>query len=245
MIITNCTWEVDNIGAKTVEITIESSDKFDAIELNKETDDYDYIVVKVPMGNIAFNFGLTSLGYTMIETQLKISKQYKQFDFEDRLVRQIYPHVTSCPVETEEGLVDVLSKITPDMFSTDRIYLDNHFSHEKSARRYRNWIRTEFYRGTSVLSHIFYNGDNVGFGFGQIKGDTHIGLLGGVYEAYQNQGLGLMTACTDFIVSHKVNRPFKVMRTSISSNNTPMLQFYNYLNFKIDNLFYVYVKHNK
>ncbi len=182
----------------------------------------------------------------MMETQINISKSYKSFNFEDRLVKQIYSHFTSLPVTSDEELEEVLERITSDMFSTDRIYLDSYFSHEKSSQRYINWIRNEFDSKKSVLRKNFYDGENVGFAlFKQTEDGTRHGLLGGVYKNYQNMGLGLMTACSSFISAQKENKPFKVMRTTISSNNVPMMQFYNYLNFKVDSMSYVFVKHNK
>jgi len=245
MKIVDCIWELQNLGEKVVEISIERADYFDAERIKKIIADFDYCVIKVPMNKPEFNFGLSGLGFSMIETQINISKRFKDFSFDDRLVRQIYPKAHLEYINNNKELDEILDKMTPNMFSTDRIYLDSHFSKGQSCERYKNWLRSEFERGASQISKIIYEGRNVGFGMvRELENGTSYGLLGGIFEDYQMEGLGLMTCSIGFINAHKINRPFKVMRTSISSNNTPVLQFYNYLDFKVDSMTYVFVKHN-
>lgn len=245
MRIIDCIWEKENLGKNVVEIIIEGKDLFDRNQIIAQTEYYDYAVIKVPMNKTDFNFGLSSMGFTVIETQMNISKKYKLFPFEDRLVRQVYPFADMEYISSIQDFEDVYSKITPDMFSTDRIYLDSYFSRDASCRRYKKWIKTEFEEGTSDLVKLCFKGQDVGFAMLRTQADgTKLGLLGGIFEEHQNNGLGLMTAGISFIHAHKVKKPFKVMRTAISSNNIPMMQFYNYLNFKIDSMTYVFVKHN-
>ncbi len=246
MKVIDCYWELSNLSEKVVEIIIEKNDVPNLEKLNEIVSKYQYAVVKVPMNMPMFNIGLASSGFFLIETQLNISKRYKDFNFEDKLIRKIYPHIHSEIVNSYEALDDLLSKITPDMYSTDRIYLDPHFDHSKSSQRYINWIRTEFENNKGIVTKTFYDDKNVGFSLYRLneQGVIH-GLLGGVFEEYQDSGLGLMTASAKFIVAHKDNNPFKVIHTTISSNNVPMMQFYNYLHFKVDSMTYVFVKHNK
>ena len=245
MYVIDCYWELDNFGEKVAEVVVENHDVFDRTEFQSINGNYQYVVVKVPMNMLSFNFGLTEMGYTMIETQINISKRYKDFNFEDRLVKNVYPHVSSIRISTREELEDIISKITPDMFSTDRIYLDPYFSHEVSSRRYINWMRKDFDNSKAIISRTFYDDVNVGFGFTHIDDNgTKHGLLGGIFEEYQDMGLGIMTAGLAFIAAKKNNSVFKVLRTAVSSNNPHVWQFYNYLGFKIDKMCYVFVKHN-
>ena len=241
----NCIWELDNLGEHVCEITVSKSDRFEIDLFDSEVSFYDYVVVKVPMTHLDFNFGLTDLGYTMVETQLNISKKYKDFNFEDKLVRLLYSHTDERIVTTEEELELILNRITPDMFSTDRIYLDPHFDNGISSYRYKNWIRTEFKNNSSIISKLLYDGTMVGYSMERFENGVLHGLLGGIFEEEQSEGLGLLTACASFISANKYNRPFKIGKTAISSNNIPMLQIYNYLHFKIDSMTYVFVKHNK
>lgn len=245
MNIIDCYWELDNFGEKVAEVVVDNHDVFDRTVFHSINVNYQYVVVKVPMNMLSFNFGLTEMGYTMIETQINISKRYKDFNFEDRLVKNVYPHVSTTQISTMEELEDIISKITPDMFSTDRIYLDPYFSHEVSSKRYINWMRKDFDNGKAIIVKTFYDEINVGFSFSHIDDDgTKHGLLGGIYEKYQDMGLGIMTTCLAFIMAKKNNCGFKIIRTAVSSNNPHVWQFYNYLGFKIDKMSYVFVKHN-
>lgn len=245
MNINNCIWELDNLGEKVLEVNIEVSDSIILNDFKKLISDYQYIVVKVPMKMFEINTTLTSLGFTIIETQFNISKNYKSFNFDDRLVKQLYPHVRMEEIVLPKDLEMILSRISDNMFSTDRIYLDNHFSSSSSSRRYKNWIKSEFEKQSSVVSKIMYDDRCVGFGMDRLREDNNYdGLLGGIFEEYQSEGLALCTGGIRFIDCHKRQSPFKKMRTTISSNNMPVIEVYNYLGFKIDRLKYVFVKHN-
>ena len=245
MKVIDCYWELDNLGKKVAEVVIDSHDAFDRAEFLRIIDGYQYVVVKVPMNMMNFNFGLSALGFTMIETQINVSKRYKDFDFNDRLVKHVYPHVNTERIKSRDELEEIISQITPDMFSTDRIYLDPHFPHNASSKRYINWMRSDYEKGNAIIVKTYYDDLNVGFGFDHIdENGTRHGVLGGIFEKYQDMGLGIMTAGMAFMMAKKKNSPLNVFRTSISSNNPNVWQFYDYLGFKIDKMNYVYVKHN-
>lgn len=239
----DCVWEMDNLGKRVCEISVEKDDVFNPSIIKGLTEGFQYIVVKVPLNHTDFNFGLSKMGYTMIETQLNISKKFKDFDFEDRLVKRLYPKVSDSIITTEEELEIVLSRFTPNMFSTDRIYLDPFFDRNSSSHRYANWTRSEYKSKKSIIKKVIYEGEIIGFGMHREKDGIVHGLLGGIYENEQAEGLGLLTACFGFLTAKKENRPFVKAVTAISANNVPMVQIYNYLNFKIDNMTYVFIKH--
>lgn len=246
MIVVDCPWEIRNLGKKVLEITIEPNDQFDSNQISNIIDGSGYVVIKVPVNMPCFNMGLSQLGYTMIETQITLSKKLKDFPFEDRLIKQIYPYVSAQIVSTRSEIEDVLNKITPNMFSTDRIYLDPSFNHEMSCTRYKNWIKDEFEKGETELLKIFFGKENVGFSMGRNLADgTHMGLLGGIYEDFQSKGLGIISASIIHIYYKKENRFLKQMRTNISSNNEPVFRCYNYLNYNFEKFTYVFVKHTQ
>lgn len=244
MKIVNCTWELKNLGERVVEIEVNKDDVFNAELLLNSIKDFDYMVVKVPMNMSSFNIGLSKLGFTMIETQMMISKSYNSFDFSDRLIKHIYPHIWEKEILTEGDFEEMISKIDADMFTTDRIYIDPYFSKESSRNRYVNWMRTEFEKRTSIFSEIIYDDISIGMGMKkEISSGVFYGSLGGVYKEYASEGHGLAMATTGMIMAHKRNKPIKKVLTAISSNNVPMLQIYNYLNYKIEKMFYVFIKH--
>lgn len=245
MKITDCFWEQTNIGKRTVEITIEKGDVFSANVINDLIGKYEYAVIKVPMKMEDFNFGLSAMGFTIIENQIHVSKKYKDFDFNAPYISVFYSDIEFEEVTTSEQLEEIICQMTPDMFSTDRIVLDAQFGTSIGMRRYQNWMKTEHETNRSRLCKILYRGEHIGFFMFRIKQGAVDGLLGGIYKKYQDCGMGILTPTSPFLYAKKRNIQFKKMITSISSNNMPVIQLYNFLNFKIDNMTYVFVKHIK
>lgn len=245
MKVTNCIWEIENIGVETAEISIDSINNLDMNELVNLEKSFKYIVIKTPVNQ----FGLASLlrrsGYDYMESQFYISKKFKDFNREDRLVKPLFPLVSFDTIDSNEDFEETILKITPGMFSTDRIAIDPYFGMEKSRNRYVNWMRTEFEKKEAVFIKFFYDGDNVGVGMHKLNNGILTGLVGGVFEQYQDEGLGMLTPAAPFIYAYKGGDPFKKMVTCISSNNMPVIQFYNYLGFQINDLKYVFIKHRQ
>mgnify|MGYP003308450908 CR=1 FL=1 len=240
----DCIWEVENLGEKVLEINFEKNDVVDSVELHQLYSDFQYVVAKVPMKMLEINHTLSSLGFVLAETQISLSKSYKSFDFDDRLIKMLYPHVRLEEIQTSQELEAIISRISSDMFSTDRIFLDGHFSKDASSQRYKNWMKSEFFKNSSTIYRMMYDEECVGFGMDRFQNGIYTGLLGGIFKDSQSAGLALCTGGGRFIDCHKRNAPFKKMKTSISSNNMPVVQVYNHMGYKVDNLTYVFIKHN-
>lgn len=243
MKVTECFWEIQNIGKKTVEIGVEKEDKFLEADINEASSGYQYVVVKVPMDKVDFNVGLSNMGFSMIEVQMNILKKSKDFDYDSPFIKEIYNDTSFEEVVNENDFNEILSKITPDMFSTDRIVLDNHFNENIGCERYKNWMKTDFKANKSRFLKIIYKGIHVGFYMFKLENDIAHAILGGIYKGYQGYGLGVLTPSALMLYSKKGGAKIKMMKTSISSNNIPVLQFYNYFNFKITSMTYVFIKH--
>lgn len=243
MKIVDCFWEVMNIGDKTVEVVIEKDDVYLGETFAKLERDYSYVVVKVPMKMTDYNFGLSESGYVMSEIQCKLSKKYSDFNFNDRLIRMVYDDVDFKEINDEALFNEVIGNITPNMFSTDRITLDPHYGPEIGCQRYKNWLRTAFENNRARFIATYYKGQLAGFSMYKRDGEVVEGILGGNFPSFQSSVLGIVTPTRHFLHAHKNNEPFKKYHTTISSNNVPVWQLYNYLNYKIDQLYYVFVKH--
>lgn len=242
MKIVDCVWEKEVLGCRVAEATVLSTDTPEEIELSS-LNDYDYVVVKVPMHMVNTNYLLAKNGFTLAEVQCKLSKTYNSFDFDDKLIRYLYPDVSFCEINDEKGIRSILDSITPNMFSTDRITLDPVFGKEKGCLRYKHWIEDAFFNRNANFMSIFYRDEHVGFSMYSMNNGIIDGILGGVYEKFQSYGIGMLTPTRHFLNAKKNEKPFKKLCTSISSNNEPVWRFYNYLNFKVDQLFYVFIKH--
>lgn len=244
MKIIDCNWEIDNIGKKTVEFEIEGNEKSIKQEVLEAEKNYEYLVAKVfKGGNIQLSDELQELGFKYIESQIKISKKAKDFNYDDRLVKLLGNKVMIKLATCDEDLDLIINSMTENMFSTDRIYLDREFGPEIGLNRYRNWVKTEYQRHSLLYEISLKDGTRIGFGLSKIVDGVAHGLLGGIYEKFQNEGYGLLTAISLFLYKQQSSIDFKREETALSSNNMPMMQFYNYLNFKIDDIISVYIKH--
>lgn len=241
MKITDCHWELKNIGKRTIEVSIDRSDLFDKSVIGEAINGCEYAVVKIPMDMIAFNIGLASMGFICIETQLNVSCKYKDFDFEKHA--PLYSKVSFREIDTRDGMDSILSNISPGMFSTDRIALDPVFGVDASHKRYTTWLKHEYESGRSKLISVYYEEMHVGFMLLRIE-EKKIGLLlNGLYKPYQGKGLGLLTPASPMFYAKWAGIDVDQENTSISSNNIPVVKLYNRLHFQVDSQTYVFVKH--
>lgn len=240
----DCVWEKKNIGSKVLEFTVEETDRFSCSQFNG-FDNYDYQVVKVPAGKADYCFGLSSLGFSFIEGQLKISKTMQSFNLNDKVVK-LYSRGASFSMVSSKGEFDeILSRITPQMFSTDRITLDPIYGSEIGCRRYKNWMTTEFENHTSQFMQVFYKGVLVAYIMFRMKDLIMDSLLGGTFHDVKIPGLGLLAIFAPFVYFNQIGKPFKRFETSISTNNMPVRKIYNMFDFKLDKEYYVFVRHIK
>lgn len=241
MKIVHCEWEIVNLDKKTIEITIESKDKFDVNSLTDLYSGFEYVVIKVPMMMIDFNDGLSSLGFTLMENQMNVSKEIVSFDYS--VIKSIYSDVDFKKENSVEVLDSVLKRLTSKMFLTDRITLDKHFGPFVGMKRYQNWIKTEVIHRTSELNVISYKGIDVGFMLFKIENGVFKLLLNGLYEEWQGKHLGVITPASPLIYAQRYNHYINKIVTNISSNNIPCVKLYNRLGFTLDSQTYVFIKH--
>ena len=237
----DCIWELKNIGKKTLEVQIEPTDVFSYDIINAVQHKYQYIVVKVPMNKLDYNWGLSQMGFCCIETQMNMLMEYEHFDFSE--LNSFYHDVDYEIVSNEEQLESVVSRITPGMFSTDRVSVDPKFGYEIGRQRYVNWIVTEYQKNCSQLVRVFFKGQHVGFMLVRISNGVLYLLLNGLYKQYQGKGLGLLTPASPMLYIKKKSLPITKEITSISSNNIPVVKLYNKLKFQLHSQTYVFVKH--
>ena len=235
MKIVDCYWEQANLGCRVAEVTVDFKETLVLEPVLALEETYDYIVLKLPVGDSA-NYGRAAEAhYTFIETQLSIQKKMDSWNLSPK-EKKLLSHFSSVEVKDTSGMEEVLSKISEKMFVTDRIYLDPAFGPEYSARRYRNWTRTAFEQG-AILQKFFYKGMEIGYGLSKFEDNVIHGLLGGAYEG---EGMGLIVPTGPLFLE---NRQIDWFKTKISMNNSPVLRLYNHFNFEITSAEYVFVKH--
>lgn len=242
MKLVDCPWELVNLDCKVAEISLSNEDKVEDIDaaLKDVESVNNYVVVKMPTAAIPFHQLMCSRQYMFIETQISFTKQVDSLDIDNNRAAQLYLKNSSAKrVESEEELRMLVDSMTPNMFYTDRIYLDPAFGPEYSLRRYRNWIITEYKRGSILMKH-FYHNTFIGFSLGRVKDGLHDGLLAGVFEKYQNAGMGLFLP---LMPCYYKEYGAKTYVGKISTNNMPVVRAHDAYNYDYTNIEYVFIKH--
>ena len=243
MKIVDCPWEIENIGKKTIEITLDGKNENLQEVLKAIRNEYEYVVVKIPMNMVEYNCLMAKECFTCMEVQMNVSINPVQFDYSK--ISHISAAVRMRPESGNKGIEKVLSHITPKMFSTDRITLDKEFGPAIGMRRYQNWLTAEVKSGKSQLVQMIYKGAEVGFMLYRITDSFFHLLLNGLYEEWQGKHLGIITPSSPLLLLKQTDEKVSVVGTSISSNNIPVVKLYNRLGFTLDSQTYVFTKHLK
>ena len=242
MNVIDCPWELANLDCRVAEISVSADEVIDKNLILELEQKYDYLVLKNQSGVMINNMIAAELGFVLAETQLSLQKEYRAFSFEkDSMESRLIKQMSVEKIVKEEDFNELMSLMTEDMFSTDRIFLDPQFGPSYSTRRYKNWTRTEWERGSLLYKH-FFNGKYVGYSLLKLKGNELSALLAGNFIQFQNTGMGFWIPLIPKIIG---DVPFKLYTTKISSNNLAVWRLYNWQNYKVDRFEYVFVKHIK
>lgn len=241
MKIVDCYWENANLQKRTCEISIEAQgNDIDIQELKVIEDNYDYIVIKADSGNVSIYQQLSSLGYYFVENQICIGFRTKEKNNLSKIAARYLEKLSLIECVDEEHIGRILSKIGGDLFYTDRIALDPHFSIEVANRRYSNWILNTVKDSDYRLFEIQLGGERVGFCYFKCSGFSTDYLLGGLYKDYQSSGFGILIPLS--AISFADQNQIKQICTSISSNNIGVIRCYMECGYDILKMRYVFAK---
>lgn len=241
MRIVDCQWEKDNIGCTVFEVEIEKNDIFSS-DFLQDVPSCDYLVVKVPVGLTAFNWYLGKQRFTCAETQIKYSKHINDFDFDDRFIRKMLPRVTYRVVDRLAEAGEILERITPDMFRTDRISMDPSFGPQMGCQRYCNYLRNSIRSGQNEVIGVYFDNHLVGFEMFAMDGEVCHGKLGGIYPDVKIPGLGFLVACSPLLFTSDRYGARRFL-ADVSSNNLAVVSLYEYMHSHIESMTYVFAKH--
>lgn len=243
MKIIKATWENRNLGCDAYEITLDRKDlkNFDAVLDEIHTQDFAgaYVTLKMPVGDLKALHALEDDGFRFMETQFHIGRSLQNYETPDMLKRfQNMLNREEVPKTASEWR-KVVDLITPDMFTTDRIYLDPQLKPEMSCTRYKNWVMDLVGKPNNSLYIYKHLEKIIGFGLYECNPEKKAvhDLLGGVFNEYKAGMYGLILMNT-FNLCEK-RKGTKTNETCISSNNAAVCKCYSLLGYCIYDELYV------
>ena len=247
----NATWEVRNLGVRTIEISVEKKDMelshseiLNAIENFRLEYDAQYVVVKSDTKYSSIGIELQRAGFLLIENQIALRSARKDVIKSVETYKHIFDGDVSCRTANDDDLNMIYSELKKEIFSTDRIALDPYFGKKIANRRYLLWTQDELKRGATVNLFLFH-GSPAGFFLYKLDNEKKIlkDTLGGLFNQFKKYSGALGAS---LFYAGRVNfleKDWKFHKTFVSSNNLEALNLHIMLGSKITDIKNVLVKH--
>lgn len=234
-------WEKRNLGLDTIEVEIDETDDISEVESKIKDIDAQYIVVKTPSNNINFSILLQKYGFTFIETQIGFSFNLKN---KIRATEGELKRTDELIVEymNDDDLCILYNEIQKGLFDTDRISIDPCFSQKQAADRYIGWIKDELGRNGKVCKFLFKENTVGFFSYKIIDNKIFYSFLGGAYNEFKRNGLGLMTTIKQLKFAGE--QGLTKWTTSASLNNLKHIRILNTVGCSMDKATNIFIKHN-
>lgn len=225
----DASWEIRNMGIKTAEINVEHFDSPQSVSatLEKVEEEYEYIVVRIPVRMLGVNVLMMERGYIFTETMLKIRGDADVPERARKICQKLRQNVEIAEVDEVD---DIIAEIRKGMFKTDRVSLE--FGEGLSAKRYEGWFKDVVKKDTVTIFQFFVNKKRSGFIVVDIDGPQMNVPLGGVYKDFQGLGYGL-----HYIVAIKMSAErlrVKDIKTTVSTNNLEVVKIYTFMGFWVE-----------
>lgn len=233
MKIIDAIWEKRNLGVETVEFEVDANDDSLIIKEILENEKQ-YNVVKIPSHNFAVTQAVQQIGYRFAESMIYFvikPGELKLNSIQKRIIDSI--EITTM---NEYDIAELHDEIEKNIFDTDRIYCDPHFTKVQAANRYWGWINDEQNRGGRLLKHV-HNGENVGFA--GVTSHNSI-YLEGMYSKAKRGGFGIVIPYLVYQVG--IENGESKMYGVVSSTNTAVMRMYTQIGFNLDRVINIMVK---
>lgn len=240
MKIIDAVWEKRNLGVSTLEVTIEENDMIDDVVSKLSEIESEYVVVKCPIAKFEYNYELSKMGFTFVETIINVTHNLKNIEL-DMIQKRINDSVSYEQMNADD-IEQLNRELDYGLFYTDRIYLDTFFQKKQAANRYKLWMQDEVKRG-SKLYKLIYKNQSIGFFIFKELGDgVAYPFLAGIYKDFQKYSFGSMFIYKP--MEEAIKRNCKMISTYVSSNNFNAVNAHVKIGFNVKNMQYVFVKHN-
>lgn len=231
-------WERRNLGLNVYEIVFEhgDTDQFDVDSILPQ--DAEYICVKVPTAAVPVMKRLHQFGFQFIETQsqMSISHLPPYTSLQSRILKSVVTRAS-----TKDDVAEIYSRIEGGLFTADRVSLDDEFTSEQAASRYKGWI-DDTVSSDGSLQSIIFKSELVGFFLIQDLGNgLYASLLAGVFSDVAPLGIGSLINHLGY--QHCFDLGAKEVLTAFSSNNWNAAAIHASLPLKLVKQYHVYIKH--
>ena len=240
MRVIDAVWEKRNLGVEVQEIVCDGTETANELQEQLSEIRMPYSVLKIPSGSTELLMASQSVGYCFVETAVSLDGKVSTMEL-PRLYQRFEPLIEVRRAEGE-ALDKILQEMEAgDIFETDRIARDPHFSKQIAGRRYANWTRDELDRGAEAVIS-YYKEQPVAFGINlRSEGTVYDAFLGGVFTESANKGLGFLALYAN-MESIRQQGGTRIV-TRVSSNNLPILRLHMQYGYGITDLKYILIKH--
>mgnify|MGYP003351483234 CR=1 FL=1 len=222
---------------KTAEVSFASGDSIQQLDPNIFKH-YEYIVAKLPSGEIKLLHELEKLDFMFLEAQFDLSIHFDNSIRTAKSSDVLMSRITSTPIETTEKIIKLTQQITPELFQVDRISIDPELGKEVGAIRYKNWILDEYKNGKIFAHEIMLGSTPIGFFIlKELSANRLFSLLAGLYSPFKNKGLGLsiVQKPIDWAKEHN----YREISTRNSSNNSESFKIHLACGYRLDAISYI------
>ena len=240
MKITDAVWEKRNLGVTCTELRVAYGESIADIAAEYSMiKEQQYMVVRIPSSEHDAVRFFQEKGYYFIEAAISLVNDMKS-PVPDRLMR-VCGKCGYAPMDSDD-IANMFTEIDKNIFKTDRVYLDPHFTSGQAANRYKGWI-SDLMAAGNVPYKVIFGGEQIGFFINREK--THgvfDGILAAVYEQYEGTGMGLCVQYAGLALARE--KQAKKYLGHISGNNPAVMRALFSLGFTVSEIEYVFVKHN-
>ena len=243
MKIIHATCEQENLGVNAYETLLSLDDTLDDYtreEARLLAEGARYLVVKAPVNDAQWLFGLPRMGYNFVETVFHVAVRRGEYRPSAELAR--FDRGLRVVERTETGDRErVYTLIRSGIFKSDRVSMDPAFTPAQSGNRYANWLGQMLGEGGRLYEVL--QGEKP-FGFfviTRVDEQTVDPVLMGLYDEERDRGMGALMhkKMLDTCFTYACQR----VASTIVSNNLKVLRVYVNAGASITDTLYTYVKH--
>lgn len=219
-------WDQQITGLKTCEVLFKTGETYEDY-LKKDLErEFQFIVVKIPVGNLKLVHKLEDAGYRYLENQLCLSFESEQIDSINLKWHRLFEGFGYKSVITQSEIASITEQVSLNMFEADRFSQDPLWRKDFSSQRYINWINNLFLMENVKIFIMVKNEKEVGF-FAVKKETDKINScpIAGIYNHYKFAGYIFVLVWYILDISRRMGMDKFI--TSISSNNKNLLSSFS------------------